>query len=50
MACWLWLIIIDFPQILSRGYVGYRKLSLIFLRICHVVMLVMVNYQSEGNH
>jgi hypothetical protein len=43
-SCWLWLIIIDFPQTLSRGYVGYEKLSLIFLRICHVVMLVMVNY------
>jgi hypothetical protein len=42
--CWLWEIITDFPQTLSRGYVGYGKLSLIFLWICHVVMLVMVNY------
>ena len=43
-SCWLRKIIIDFPQILSLGYVGYGKLSLIFLRICHVVMLVMGNY------
>ena len=43
-SCCLWLIIIDFPQTLSLGYVGYGKLSLIFLRICHVVMLVMGNY------
>ena len=42
--CWLWEIITDFPQTLSRGYVGYGKSSLIFLWICHVVMLVMVNY------
>jgi hypothetical protein len=47
-SCWLWLIINDFPQTLSLGHVGYRmtvgKLSLISLRLCHVVMLVMVNY------
>ena len=42
--CWLWEIISDFPQTLSLGYVGYGKLSLIFLRICHVVILVMGNY------
>jgi hypothetical protein len=42
--CWLWEIVIDFPQTLSLGYVGYGKLSLIFLRICHVVILVMGNY------
>ena len=41
---WLWLIIIDFPQIMLLGYVGYGKLSLISLRICHVVMLAMGNY------
>ena len=41
---WLWLIIIDFPQILSLGHVGYGKLSLISLILCHVVMLVKVNY------
>ena len=43
-SCWLWLIIIDFPQIMLLGYVGYGKLSLISLRICHVVMLAMGNY------
>jgi succinate dehydrogenase/fumarate reductase cytochrome b subunit len=43
-SCWLRKIIIDFPQTLSLGYVGNGKLSLIFLRICHVVMLVMGNY------
>jgi hypothetical protein len=43
-SCWLWLIIIDFPQTLSLGHVGYEKLSLISLRFCHLVMLVKVNY------
>jgi hypothetical protein len=43
-SCWLWLIIIDFPQTLSLGHVGYGKLSLISFRLCHVVMLAMVNY------
>jgi hypothetical protein len=42
--CWLWLIIIDFPQTLSLGHDGYGKLSLIFLRFCYLVMLVMGNY------
>ena len=41
--CWLWEIITDFPQNLSRGHVGFGKLSLISLRLCHLVMLVMVN-------
>jgi hypothetical protein len=46
--CWLWLIIIDFHQTLLLGHVGYGtivgKLSLPSLRLCHLVMLVMVNY------
>jgi hypothetical protein len=43
-SCLLWLIVIDFPQTLSLGYVGYGKLSLISFRLCHVVMLVKGNY------
>jgi hypothetical protein len=43
-SCWLREIIIDFPQTLSLGYVGYGKLSLISLRLCHLVMLVKGNY------
>jgi hypothetical protein len=39
------MIIFDFPQTLSLGRVGYRttvrKLSLISLRLCHLVVLVM---------
>jgi hypothetical protein len=35
-------------QVTELGHVGYRmtvgKLSLISLRLCHFVMLVMVNY------
>jgi hypothetical protein len=42
-SCWLREIIIDFPQTLSLGHVGYGKLSLISLRPCHLVMLVMLN-------
>ena len=40
--CWLWESIIDFPQNLSHGHIGYGKLSLISLRLCHLVMLVML--------
>ena len=43
-SCWLWKIFIDFPQTLSLGYAGYGKLSLISLRLCHSVMLVMGKY------
>jgi hypothetical protein len=47
-----WEIIIDFPQTLSLGQVGYRttvgKLSLISLRLCHLVVLVMG--RSWGNY
>ena len=43
-SCWLREIIIDFTQTLSLGHVGYGKLSLISLILCHVVMLVKVNY------
>jgi hypothetical protein len=35
---------LDFRHTLSRGHIGYGKLSLISLRLCHLVMLVMVNY------
>ena len=42
-SCWLWEIILDFHQTLSSGHVGYGKLSLISLRLCRLVMLVMVN-------
>jgi hypothetical protein len=45
-SCWFWEIIIDFPQTLSLGHVDYGKLSLIFVILCHVVILVMGNYQS----
>jgi hypothetical protein len=44
-SCWLWEIIIDFPQTLPLGHVGYGILSLISLRLCHLVMLVKGNYQ-----
>ena len=43
-SCWLCLIMIDFPQTLSLGHVGYGKLFLISLRLCHLAMLVMGNY------
>jgi hypothetical protein len=47
-SCWLREIIIDFPQNLSLGHVGYGtivgKLSLISPRLCHLVMLVKGNY------
>ena len=43
-SCWLREIIIDFPQTLSLGHVGYGKLSLISLRLCHLVMLATGNY------
>ena len=42
--CWLWESIIDFPQNLSHGHIGYGKLSLISLRLCHLVKLAIVNY------
>jgi hypothetical protein len=48
------LIIIDFPQILSLGHVGYRptvgKLSLISLRLCHLVVLVREQNFFFGQH
>jgi hypothetical protein len=43
-SCWLREIIIDFPQTLSLGHVGYGKLSLISLRLCHLVMLATGKY------
>jgi hypothetical protein len=54
-SSWLWLIIIDFPQTLSLGYVGYGtivgKLSLISLRFCQIINHNQFDQvtKSEGN-
>ena len=41
---WFRETIIDFPQTLTLGHAGYGYISLISIRLCHLVILVMGNY------